>query len=198
MDRYGSNFGLINIAIGTVHMRIAWAPAEGWHAQHPALQLFSWLKKRSFVTGQGNLPVRHRRLWAQRGSEAMSLTQRLQLMGPMVEEKWQIRGLPTKCWKTWWRTWTMIHRGRQPQCEWWKEVRKPNRVVEPKRSSWLELVAHSQVITGEPKVWWRVCHQTNRPCFDKVLKFFEVGCSCSGRLLRRLLWWMQEGDLNIF
>ena len=30
----------------------------------------------------------------------MSLTQRLQLMGPMVEEKWQIRGLQTKCWKT--------------------------------------------------------------------------------------------------
>ena len=31
----------------------------------------------------------------------------------------------------------------------WKEVRKPNLKVELK---WLELVAHSQVITGEPKV----------------------------------------------
>ena len=38
---------------------------------------------------------------------------------------------------------------------------------------------------------------TNRPYFDKVLKFFGLGCSCSGRL-RRLLWWMQYVDLNIF
>ena len=42
---------------------------------------------------------------------------------------------------------------------------EPNLKVEPKRWSWLE-----------------------QPCYDKLLKFFEVGCSCSGRLLLRLLW----------
>ena len=31
-------------------------------------------------------------------------------------------------------------------------MRKPNLKVEPKRWSWLELVAHSQVIMGERKV----------------------------------------------
>ena len=38
------------------------------------------------------------------------------------------------------------------QYGWWKEVSEPNLKVEPKRWSWLEQVAHSQVITGEPKV----------------------------------------------
>ena len=42
-----------------------------------------------------------------------------------------------------------------------------------------------------------VCHQTNRPCFHKLLKLLEVGRSCSDRLPRRRPWWMQDSDLNI-
>ena len=32
----------------------------------------------------------------------------------------------------------------------------------------------------------------------QAAEVLRTGCSCSGRLVRRLLWWMQEGDLNIF